>query len=483
MNSESGQTTSIWMATTDREEFSPLAEDTNADVCIVGAGIAGMTTAYLLVREGNSVVVLDDGPVGGGMTERTTAHLSNAFDDRYSEMERIHGEEGARLLANSHTLAIDRIEEIVNREQIECDFERLDGFLFTPPGESKQILEDELKAAHRAGLEEVEQVARAPIESFDTETCLRFPRQGQFHPMKYLAGLARAITRDGGRIFTGTHAAEIEGGPQSHVKTSDGFTVAARAIVVATNTPVNDLVAIHTKQAPYTSYVIGARVPTGSITRALYWDTLDPYHYVRLQTISAEESRSGESYEVLIVGGEDHKSGQEDDAPERYARLEKWMRERFPMAETVVHRWSGQVMESVRRSRFHRPQSRRCAKRLYRYGRFGTGHDARDNRWNLDYGFDYGERVFVGPDLRPVARYVQLCGRVRQREYQRRCAIRCGLFDGRRGRVCRRDRARERRNHPSRPVKDCRLSRRGRNVVRALGCMHTPRMHSVVEFG
>lgn len=347
MNSESGQTTSVWMASTDGEPFPPLAEDTSADVCIVGAGIAGMTTAYLLAREGNSVVVLDDGPVGQGMTVRTTAHLSNAFDDRYAEMERIHGQDGARLIANSHTLAIDRIEEIVNGEQIECDFERLDGFLFVPPGESKQILEDELKAAHRAGLEEVEQVARAPIESFDTGTCLRFPRQGQFHPMKYLAGLARAITRDGGRIFTGTHAAEIVGGAQSHVKTNDGFTVAARAIVVATNTPVNDVVAIHTKQAPYTTYVIGARVPTGSIARALYWDTLDPYHYVRLHTVSAEESRSGQSYEVLIVGGEDHKSGQEDDAPERYSRLEKWMRERFPMAETIVYRWSGQVMESV----------------------------------------------------------------------------------------------------------------------------------------
>ncbi|HET8674762.1 MAG TPA: FAD-binding oxidoreductase, partial [Blastocatellia bacterium] len=284
MNSESGQTTSVWMASTDGEPFPPLAEDTSADVCIVGAGIAGMTTAYLLAREGNSVVVLDDGPVGQGMTVRTTAHLSNAFDDRYAEMERIHGQDGARLIANSHTLAIDRIEEIVNGEQIECDFERIDGFLFAPPGESKQILEDELKAAHRAGLEEVEQVARAPIESFDTGTCLRFPRQGQFHPMKYLAGLARAITRDGGRIFTGTHAAEIVGGAQSHVKTNDGFTVAARAIVVATNTPVNDVVAIHTKQAPYTTYVIGARVPTGSIARALYWDTLDPYHYVRLHT-------------------------------------------------------------------------------------------------------------------------------------------------------------------------------------------------------
>ncbi|HJQ68906.1 MAG TPA: FAD-dependent oxidoreductase [Blastocatellia bacterium] len=339
MNSESGQTSSVWIATSDREAFPPLGEDTSADVCVVGAGIAGMTTAYLLAREGNSVVVLDDGPIGGGMTERTTAHLSNAFDDRYVEMESTHGEEGARLLAKSHTAAIDLIEEIVEREQIDCDFQRLDGYLFVPPGESKQVLEDEMKAARRAGLEDVEMVARAPIESFDTGTCLRFPRQGQFHPLKYLAGLARATTRSGGRIFTGTHAAEIEGGARSHVKTGDGFTVSARAIVVATNTPVNDVVAIHTKQAPYTTYVIGVRVPSGSITRALYWDTPDPYHYVRVY--------SEGSYDVLIVGGEDHKSGQADDAPKRYARLEGWARDRFPMMGEVEYEWSGQVMEPV----------------------------------------------------------------------------------------------------------------------------------------
>lgn len=347
MNSECGKTISIWMSPDDRETLSPLSEDTNADVCVVGAGIAGMTVAYLLAREGKSVVVLDDGPIGSGMTERTTAHISNAVDDRYFEIERLHGEEGARIVAASHTTAIDRIEEIVEREKIDCNFERVDGYLFVPPGESKQVLEDELKAAHRAGLEQVEQVARAPIESFDTGACLRFPRQGQFHPMKYLEGLARAIKSYGGRIFTGTHAAEIEGGASAHVKTSDGRTVAAQAIVVATNTPVNDILAIHTKQAPYLSYVIGAKVPSGSVARALYWDTLDPYHYVRLQTVSAEESRSGEGYDVLIVGGEDHKTGQADDAAERYARLEKWTRERFPMAETILFRWSGQVMEPV----------------------------------------------------------------------------------------------------------------------------------------
>jgi glycine/D-amino acid oxidase-like deaminating enzyme/nitrite reductase/ring-hydroxylating ferredoxin subunit len=320
-----------------------LTEDTHADVCIVGAGIAGMSTAYILAREGKSVVVLDDGRIGGGMTERTTAHLSNAIDDRYFEIERIHGAKGARLAAESHTAAINRIEAIVEDEKIDCEFERLDGYLFAPPDDDKQVIERELQAAHRVGFIHVEQVARAPIADFDTGPALVFPNQAQFHPMKYLAGLARAIEREGGRIFTGTHVNTFKGGAPARVETERGFTVTADHLVIATNTPVNDIFAIHTKQAPYTTYVIGARVPAGSVTRALYWDTLDPYHYVRLQTIA----QGGDHYDLLIVGGEDHKSGQADDSARRHARLAAWARERFPMIETIEFHWSGQVMEPV----------------------------------------------------------------------------------------------------------------------------------------
>jgi glycine/D-amino acid oxidase-like deaminating enzyme/nitrite reductase/ring-hydroxylating ferredoxin subunit len=354
MQSDSGKNVSIWMATAEVPPQSlALAEDTRADVCVVGAGIAGMTTAYLLAREGQSVIVLDDGPVGAGMSGRTTAHLSNAIDDRYYEIERLHGEKGARLTAESHTAAIDRIERIVNEEGIDCDFERLDGYLFTGPHRSKKELDDELKAAHRAGLTAVERVRRAPLNSFDTGAALRFPRQGQFHPLKYLAGLARAIQKMGGRIYNGTHASVMEGGsPSARVETSDGATVRARAVVVATNTPVNDRFAIHTKQAPYLTYVIGARVPRGTVTKALYWDTLDPYHYVRIQSMSAEGEASGgeegkRGYDVLIVGGEDHKTAQEHDAERRYTRLEKWARKRFPAMEEIEFRWSGQVMETI----------------------------------------------------------------------------------------------------------------------------------------
>jgi glycine/D-amino acid oxidase-like deaminating enzyme/nitrite reductase/ring-hydroxylating ferredoxin subunit len=339
MKDDAQATTSVWMATANTPLQSRLKENIRTDVCIIGAGIAGMTTAYLLAKEGRSVVVVDDGAIGGGMTGRTTAHLTNAYDDRYVEMEKLHGADGARLIAESHTAAIDRVEQIVAEEQIECGFERVDGFLFMPPDESPELLNDELKACHRAGLVDVEIVQRAPVESFDTGPALKFPRQAQFHPLDYLTGLTRAFTRAGGRIFSETHATTITGGDEARVETNLGASVRCDAIVVATNTPVNDRVAIHTKQAPYVTYVIGVQVPKGSVTRLLLWDTLDPYHYVRVQ--------SGEGHDILIVGGEDHKTGQENDGAERFARLERWTRERFPQVGEVDFRWSGQVMEPI----------------------------------------------------------------------------------------------------------------------------------------
>ena len=342
MKDDAQATTSVWMATANTPSQPRLKENIRTDVCIIGAGIAGLTTAYLLAQEGRSVVVLDDGVIGGGMTGRTTAHLTNAFDDRYIEMEKLHGADGSRLIAESHTLSIDKVQAIVREEQIDCGFERLDGFLFVPPNESTDVLNDELQASHRAGLKDVELVKRAPVETFDTGPALRFPRQAQFHPLDYLTGLTRAFTRYGGRIFTETHATKITGGSDARVETSHGPAVNCDVIVVATNTPVNDRVANHTKQAPYVTYVIGVRIPKGSITRALYWDTPDPYHYVRLQT-----DKTNPSQEILIVGGEDHKTGQEHDGEARFVKLHQWTRERFPQAGNIEFRWSGQVMEPV----------------------------------------------------------------------------------------------------------------------------------------
>jgi len=339
MRTPSGENFSIWLASAALREARPLFASVDADVCVVGAGIAGMTTAYMLALHGRSVVVIDDGAIGSGETHHTTAHLTNALDDRYYEIERLHGGRGARLAAKSHAAAIDTIEEIAGRENIECDFERVPGYLFVPPGESTDVLARELAAARRAGVD-LEYVDHVPLHFHDFGPALRFAEQGQLHALKYLNGLATAVERLGGRIFGNTRATRIEGGERPAVETATGAQIRAAALVVATNTPVNDRVAMHTKQAAYRSYVVAARVPVRAIPHVLLWDTSDPYHYVRLQCANGDGSR-----EFLIVGGEDHKTGQAVDFQARFAALEDWTRERFPMVEEFPLHWSGQIME------------------------------------------------------------------------------------------------------------------------------------------
>ena len=346
MHSDSGHTTSVWMGTTEVPQFQPLTQDLRANVCVIGAGIAGMTTAYLLARAGRAVVLIDDGQIGGGETSRTTAHLTAALDDRYYNIQKLHGEEGARLAAESHMSAIHRIETIASMEDIDCDFQRVEGYLFLG-GNSKRVeLERELEATHRAGINDTQLVDRIPLSFWDSGPALRFPRQATFHPLKYLKGLARAILRDGGKIYTGVHAEKIEDGEPARVTTSEGHVIGADNVVVCTNTPVNDWLIMHTKQYAYRTYVIGARIPKGSVPHGLYWDTPDPYHYIRIQ--QGEDGTGRElDYDILIVGGEDHKTGQATDTQERFVRLEQWTRERFPMIERIEYRWSGQVMEPV----------------------------------------------------------------------------------------------------------------------------------------
>lgn len=343
----SGSHTSCWTDTVKPIEYLKLTGPINTQVAVIGAGIAGLSVAYCLAKAGKQVVVLEDGLIGSGETGRTTAHIANALDDRYSEIENLFGEDGARYAAESHTAAIDLIEKICTDENIDCDFKRVDGYLFLHPSDKQKSLDEEQAATHKAGIA-TEMIYSVPGIPSESGPSLKFPHQAQFHPLKYLNGLAEAVVGMGGKIYTKTHADKVEEG----LVEANGFKIEAEQIVVATNTPFNDWATMHTKQAPYRSYVIVAKVPKDKVEPALWWDTGDqnsvwpsmPYNYVRTQPYD-------EQYDLLIHGGADHKTAQanKEDEPEekRYARLKTWLRERFPQAEDIVYRWSGQVMEPV----------------------------------------------------------------------------------------------------------------------------------------
>jgi glycine/D-amino acid oxidase-like deaminating enzyme/nitrite reductase/ring-hydroxylating ferredoxin subunit len=338
MKPEGNGSTSLWMASARVPCFSPLPGATDAEVCVIGAGIAGLTAAYLLRKEGKDVVLVEGREIGSGESGRTTAHFFPP-DNRYYEIERAFGADGARIVAESFGAATNRVESIVQTEKIDCQFERLEGYLFSLSEDSEAVLDREFAAARRAGVS-VSQCTQVPGLSFGSGPCLRFGNQAQFHPLRYLSGLAQAFAADGGRIFTQTRAIEVRGDGNSQSVRTDRGEVRAEAVVVATNTPFNNRVVMHTKQAGYRTYVIGVRVPRGAVPRILLWDIGDPYFYVRL-AIPDDQSE----YEVLVVGGEDHKVGQDEHPEPRYDRIEAWVRARYPMAGPVEYRWSGEVME------------------------------------------------------------------------------------------------------------------------------------------
>lgn len=343
-----GTHSSYWVDSLEKPiSFSPLKQNEDTQIVIIGGGIAGISIAYRLTQLNKKVILVEDGFIGSGETGRTTAHLVNALDDRYYNLEKLFSEEEAKLIAQSHTQGIDFIEKTIAKENIVCDFSRVNGYLFLHPSDKKDSLEKEYAACKRAGLDVAMQSEIPGMQDGKIKT-LVFKNQAQFHPLKYLKGLCKAIIDRGGKIYTETHANEIDA---RGIVTDEGFKISAKHIIVATNSPVNNKYVMHLKQYAYRTYAIGVLIKKNSLPRALWWDTGDfnsnenipPYHYVRTQNYN-------EQYDLLICGGEDHATGlaSADVIPEenRYAMLEDWCSKNFTSGE-VKFRWSGQVLEPM----------------------------------------------------------------------------------------------------------------------------------------
>src|SRR5437867_5317149 len=281
MKPQTGTSLSLWAGTSDVPKFPQLNSDIDAEICIVGGGITGLTAGYLHAEEGRQVTIIDDGDIGSGESSRTSGHLSYVLDDSFRKMEKSHGKEKARMAVQSHVDAINTIERIVQSEKIDCGFSRVDGYLFFQPNEPADDLEKEHEAALNAGVN-VEISPGSPLDFFNAYPCLKFPNQAEFHIIKYLAALAKVIVKKDGRIFSCTHIASIEDGSIVKLKTKNNHRIKARDALICTNTPVSDYIAIHTKQVPYRSYVIAFETKKDYVPAALYWDNEDPYHFIRV---------------------------------------------------------------------------------------------------------------------------------------------------------------------------------------------------------
>ncbi|EPX61744.1 Iron-sulfur cluster-binding protein, Rieske family [Cystobacter fuscus DSM 2262] len=323
----------MWTVSAPARRYPPLPGDLEVDVVVVGGGLAGLTTAWLLKQEGKRVAVVEMHRILTGQTGQTTAHLTELLDVSYDTLASDFGEKGARLAAESVRASIEKISSLVERLGIACDFQRLPGYRYAETEDEARQLEHEASAARRAGL--LCSLTRDVPLPYPVTLALRVEDQAQFHPRAYLQALAERIVGEGSHVFEETQVTDIHEGAPCRVQTTRGVLL-CQEVVEATTTPLNRVL-LHTKLMPYRSYALAARLEA-PLAPGLYYDSKDPYHYIRTQRVDGAD--------YVIVGGEDHKVGAEEDTARRYLALEEYLRQHFP-ASRVEYRWSGQIIEPV----------------------------------------------------------------------------------------------------------------------------------------
>ena len=334
-------TASYWIDSAPLPRFPKLQQDLEADVVVVGGGMMGITSAYLLKQAGRSVVLLERETLARVDTGHTTAHLTAVTDLSRHDAVRTFGKEAARAVWDAGVAAIDQIVTNIRAEDIACDFRWVPGFLHVPwdgaGDKDREFLDREAKAAREL---DIEAQFESAIPFFETPG-VRFPHQALFHPRKYLSALAQRIPGNGSHIFEHSAAQEVPEKPLG-VKSNE-HTVRCQYVVIATHTPLMGMAGVlgatlfQSKLALYSSYAIGARIPAGRLPEASFWDTSEPYNYLRVD--------GHRDFDYLILGGEDHKTGQERDTTQAYRRLEERLLRRLPEAQ-IDHRWSGQVIDT-----------------------------------------------------------------------------------------------------------------------------------------
>jgi glycine/D-amino acid oxidase-like deaminating enzyme/nitrite reductase/ring-hydroxylating ferredoxin subunit len=333
---------SYWIDSAPIKSFPPLRTDLEVDVLVVGAGITGITVAYLLKKAGRRVALIDRERVASIDTGHTTAHLTFVTDDSLQTLAKNIGRDHAQAVWDAGACAVGEIERIVREENIECEFSRVPGFLhisvFGAGNENDRAeLKEEAAIANELGFDAVfmDTVPHFAVPG------VRFANQAKFHPRKYLKRLVEAISGDGSSVFEQSAAGEFDS--EKRRAKVNGHWISFDRVVIATNNPLVGLASMtsatffQTKLSLYSSYVLGARIPRGSLPIALFWDTADPYDYLRVDRHL--------DFDYAVFGGEDYKTGQVIDTDKCYAHLVTKLK-KISLAAEIDHHWSGQVIET-----------------------------------------------------------------------------------------------------------------------------------------
>ncbi len=334
--------TSYWSKGSKIRRFEHLDRRLTADVVVVGGGITGVTAAYLLKKAGCSVALLERRRCGGADTASTTAHLTFVTDLRLPKVVQRFGRDHAQASWDAGRAAMYQIDEIVQSEDLACDFARVPGYLHAPwgnPADHVNRLRKEAQLARELGFE-AEFLDSIP--GMETSG-IRFPNQAKFHPLKYLAGLLERLPGRKCHVFEGSEVTGVDGQDNILTVQTQHGSVTCGYLVIATHVPLQGKSGVvgaalfQSKLSLYTSYAIGAKLPRNALPGALFWDTSEPYQYLRVE----DHPR----HQYVIFGGEDHKTGQADDTESRFEKLERLLNAHVPRTE-VKHRWSGQVVET-----------------------------------------------------------------------------------------------------------------------------------------
>jgi glycine/D-amino acid oxidase-like deaminating enzyme/nitrite reductase/ring-hydroxylating ferredoxin subunit len=317
------------METSPRTAYPRLTGTIEADVAVVGAGITGLTAAYLLKQAGKTIAVAEMNRIGSGATGYTTAKLTVGHNLIYADLISKHGERAAQRYAESNQAAIERIERLIADLGIDCDWERIANYVYTESAACVGSLEDEADAARRIGLDA--ELTSSTDLPFDVRAALRVGDQAQFHPLKYVHALAERVAGDGSHVFEETRATDVRDRDPHVVETANG-SIRARDVVIATQMPFLHRGFLFAKAHPEKSYAVSAPVDADRAPRAMYISVEQPTRSIR-SAARADGARD------LIVAGEGHKPGAQPDTERRYAALEAFARGHWEIGG-IEHRWS-----------------------------------------------------------------------------------------------------------------------------------------------
>ncbi len=334
-------TSPTWVIGVPAPQYPPLAQNLATDVAVIGAGVTGLTAAYHLARSGKSVVVLERGSIAGAETGRTTGFLTAVLDARLVDLIAVHGEERTRAAWEGGAKAIDMVESTIRDASINCDFRRVDAILYGPRSKDRELLKREARSASEFGYP-VESIDPARIP-FPCTAAIRIPNQACLHPRKYMLGLARSIVSSGGRIYERTPVTKLVGkrrrGGRVAVRTSVAdATVDAESIVLANSAPFVDKRRMFSRVLPRRSYVMAGHIPRGVVPEGLFWNTLDPYDYARLDPGSTDDQ--------LLLGGADHEVGRPGAPEVAQAKVKAYWRKVIGSAPADLIQWSGEILNS-----------------------------------------------------------------------------------------------------------------------------------------